>query len=103
MHRDLYGCNHHHPMNGGQEIVDFGTGPFVADKPLLPLLKAMNDLGLVTRTHDYTRHPNGTATAFVGVILDKRVRLEIKHVTEPDADREIFRGQQEVLMSWEPV
>ena len=43
--------NHHHEMTEEQELVDFGTGQFVADKKMIPLLEAMNDIGLVTLSH----------------------------------------------------
>lgn len=102
-HHDIYKCNHHHPMHDGQEMVDFGTGPFVADKALIPLLRALNEVGLVTRTHDHTVYPDGHATAFVSIILDERVRVEFRHVSEPDADRDTFRGKQEMLISWAPA
>jgi hypothetical protein len=92
---DLYGCNHHHPITPDQEIVDFGTGPFVADKALIPLLLALNEAGLQTRTHNH--QPGGVS--FLSIMLDD-ARLEVRQVFEADAGRDRFDGRYEVLLSW---
>ena len=99
-HRDLYGCNHHHPINPDEEeFVDFGTGRFVADKPMIPLLKALNEIGLRTRTHNY----GGADVAFFSIILDEHVRVECRPVNEIDANRDSFNGERELLIMFRPT
>jgi hypothetical protein len=88
-------CNHHHELTEGYEIVDFGDGEFVANKQAIPLLKALNDVGIRTRTHHYAGGEDG----FIGILLDN-VTLEIKTVCERDADRTRYNGKKELLISW---
>ena len=38
--------NHYHELTDSQKIVNFGTGDFVADRKLIPLLKALNEAGI---------------------------------------------------------
>jgi hypothetical protein len=87
--------NHHHEITGDHELVDFGDGEFIANKAAIPLLKALNDLGLRTRTH----HVDETG-GFVSILLDKDIRVEIKHVQEIDATRTKYNGRHEVLIMW---
>jgi hypothetical protein len=98
IHPDLYNCNHHHPIKDDEEFVDFGTGRFVADKPMIPLLKALNELGLRTRTHNY----GDTTHAFFSIILDDDTEVEIKTVNERDANRDTFNGERELLIVFKP-
>lgn len=88
-------CNHHHEMKEDQELVDFGTGEFVADKKMIPLLKALNDLGLITRTHNY--HEGG---CFFSILFRNDLRLEIRPVGEISSDRDFGDGEMEVLFLW---
>lgn len=88
-------CNHHHELTDQHEIVDFGTGEFVANKVAIPLLKALNEVGLKTRTHHMDERGG-----FVAILLDN-VRIEIKPVFEKDADRTEFNGKYELLILWE--
>lgn len=88
-------CNHHHELTPEHEIVDFGTGPFVANKAAIPLLKALNEVGLKTRTH----HFNGSENGFVSILLDN-VDVEITTVNEIHADRFRFDGKKELLLRW---
>jgi hypothetical protein len=88
-------CNHHHELTDDYEIVDFGDGEFVANKQAVPLLKALNEVGLRTRTH----HIDDTAHAFVGVLLDN-VSIEVVDVFERDADRTKYNGKKELRISW---
>lgn len=90
-------CNHHHELTEDQEIVDFGTGPFVADKQLIPLMAELNKLGLMTRTHNYTEDQ----PCFLSILLDG-VDFEVKEVFERDADRTQFNGRKEILFWWTP-
>ncbi|KAA2242822.1 hypothetical protein F0L74_09850 [Chitinophaga agrisoli] len=90
-------CNHHHELTDEYELVDFGDGEFVANKAAIPLLKALNEAGLKTRTHHYdgqNRH------GFVSILLGN-VRAEVRVVNELDADRTKYNGQYELLIGWE--
>ncbi|MBB6236510.1 hypothetical protein HDC90_001122 [Pedobacter sp. AK013] len=88
-------CNHHHELGDEHEVVDFGDGEFVANKAAIPLLKALNEAGLKTRTHHYT----GEGGAFVAILLDD-IHVEIKTVNEVDADRTKYNGKKELLLMW---
>lgn len=87
-------CNHHHELTDNEEMVDFGDGQFIANKIAIPLLKALNEAGLKTRTHHMD--DNG---AFVSILLDN-VRVEIKEVNEIDATRTKYNGKYELLILW---
>lgn len=87
-------CNHHHELTDAHEIVDFGTGKFVANKELIPLLKALNDIGLNTRTHHFSDN-NG----FVSILLDNAT-IEVRKVHERDSTRTKFNGKYELLINW---
>ena len=93
---DVLGCNHHHPLDDKHEIVDFGDGEFVANKEAIPLLKALNDAGLRTRTH----HIDDGSHVFVGILLDNAT-VEVREVQENEADRTKYNGKYELLLSWE--
>lgn len=43
--------NHHHELTDDHTFVDFSDGEFIANKKAVPLLKALAELGLRTRTH----------------------------------------------------
>lgn len=88
-------CNHHHELTEKHQIVDFGDGNFVANVRAIPLLEALNGLGIRTRTHHIAEDKN----AFVSILLDG-VTLEIRDVNELDASRTRFNGQKELLISW---
>jgi len=89
-------CNHHHELSENHEIVDFGDGEFVANKLAIPLLKALNEAGLRTRTHHY----DGGEQGFISILLDDQIQVEIKTVQEIDATRTKYNGQKELLISW---
>lgn len=90
-------CNHHHEIDENYELVDFGDGEFVANKDAIPLLKALNEAGLRTRTHHYVKTGDH---AFVSILLDN-VSVRIWTVSERDADRTKYNGKQELLISWD--
>lgn len=90
-------CNHHHELTDEHELVDFGDGEFVANKAAIPLLKALNEAGLKTRTHHFT-HEDGHG--FISILLDN-VRIEVKTVNEIDADRTKYNGKKELLLIWD--
>jgi len=88
-------CNHYHELTEEQELIDLGTGEFVADKKLIPLLKALNDLGMITRTHNYD-----VRGSFVSIILSDNIRFEIRKVEERDSSRDEFNGETELLINF---
>lgn len=87
-------CNHFHELTEEHEIVDFGDGEFVANKRAIPLLKALNELGLRTRTH----HVDSSG-GFVAILLDN-VSIEVKKVNEIHSTRTRYNGKYEVLIAW---
>ena len=88
-------CNHHHEITEEQEMVDFGSGKFVADKIAIPLLKALNEIGLETRTHHV-----GKNRGFVGIVMDN-VDVEIRKVFERDASRSKYNNRYHLLINWD--
>lgn len=88
-------CNHHHELTDRHELVDFGGGEFVANKDGIPVLKALNEIGLNTRTH----HIEKGGYCFLSILLDN-VDLEIITVYERDADRDKYNGKKELLIRW---
>jgi len=88
--------NHHHELTKDHEIVTFGNGEFVANKKAIPILKALADLGLQTRTHHVDE--NG---GFFSILVGDNVRFEIRTVNEVDAKRDVYNGQTEVLIMWD--
>jgi hypothetical protein len=95
--KDKYNCNHHHEITKDHEMVDFGEGPFVANKKAIPLLKALNEIGLKTRSHHVDDQ-----IRWVSILLDG-VRVEIKPVFEADATRTKYNGKVELLIDWTKI
>lgn len=89
-------CNHHHELDNDHELVDFGHGEFVANKVAVPLLKALNEAGLQTRSHHIEKSGEGWLT----ILLDN-VRFEVRKVNEIHADRTKYNGEFEILIYWE--
>jgi hypothetical protein len=87
--------NHHHELTDKHQIVDFGDGAFVANIEAIPLLKALNEAGLRTRSH----HIDDKEHAWVAILLDG-VSIEVKEVNERDADRTKYNGKFELLITW---
>ena len=88
-------CNHHHEITKNQETIDLGTGKFVADKQMIPLLKALNEIGLITRTHNYS----DSGIHFIGILLDN-VGIEVNKAFERSAGRTKFNGKTQLLIRW---
>ena len=88
-------CNHHHELGDRHEIVDFGDGEFVANKEAIPMLKALNEIGLRTRSH----HIDDKEHAWVCILLDN-AEIEVKKVFERDADRTKYNDKKELLIRW---
>ena len=54
-----------------------------------------------TRSRTAARSRDATRThCCVGIVLDQHTRIEVRHVGEPDANRETFRGKTELLIAW---
>ena len=88
-------CNHHHEIDKEHTLVDFGDGKFVANNQGIPLLKALNKIGLKTRTHHIGKEDH----CFVAILLDN-ASIEVRKVDERDADRTKYNGKYEVLITW---
>jgi len=86
--------NHHHELTSEHEFVDFGDGEFIANKKAIPLLKALNELGMKTRTHHA-----GENEGFVSILLDN-VDIEIFTVREREEWRTKYNGKKEILIRW---
>lgn len=89
-------CNHHHELNKEYELVNFGSGEFVANKEAIPLLKALNEAGLKTRSHHLAKEDHG----FICILLDN-VTIEVRKVNEKDATRTEYNGKYELLIQWD--
>ncbi len=87
--------NHHHELTEDYEMVALGGETFVANKQAVPLLKALNELGLKTRTH----HVGTESNCFISILLDN-CTVEVKRVFEIDADRIKYNGKYELLICW---
>lgn len=88
-------CNHYHELTDEHEIVDFGDGEFVANKMAIPLLKALAEVGLRTRTHHIDE--NG---GFFSIIIDSQVQVYIRQVNEIHSTRDKYNGLTEVLIEF---
>lgn len=88
-------CNHYRELTEDYEIVDFGDGEFVANKAAVPLLKALNEAGLKTRTHHFT----GSGDSFISILLDN-IEYKERPVYEANADRTKYNGRGELLIEW---
>jgi hypothetical protein len=88
-------CNHHHELTEAHELVDFGDGEFVANTQAVPLLRALNELGLRTRSH----HIDDKEHAWVCILLEN-VEIEVREVNEIAADRTEFNGKKELIITW---
>lgn len=89
--------NHHHEITDDQEFIEIGGQEIIADKKMIPLLKALNDLGLETRSHDYS-----DKECWVTIVLDNRTQVDIRKIQEGNATRTRFNGKTEILLAWKP-
>ena len=86
--------NHHHELADDQRMINLGTGQFVADKKMIPLLKALNSIGLITRTH-CIGHENDHA--FVGILMHD-VDIQVRKATEQHSARDF--DCNELIINW---
>lgn len=89
-------CNHHHEMTDQHVIVNIGGEEFVANRAAVPLLTALADVGLKTRSHHIT---DNESACFVSIMLDN-ADVEIRKVLESDATRSAYNGRFELLLRW---
>lgn len=89
-------CNHHHKIGKNHKIVDFGDGEFVANNDAIPLLRALNEIGIKTRTHHIVRGKD----SFISIVLDD-IEIEERTVNEIHADRTKYNGKKELLISFQ--
>ena len=94
--KDYRACNHHHEPTDRHRVVTIGGKHFVANVEAIPLLEALNGLGLETRTHHIA---DGCENAFVSIMLDD-VSIEVRKVNEVSAGRTAFNGRHELLIQW---
>ena len=87
-------CNHYHELTNEHKIVNFGDGDFVANKKAIPLLKALNNLGIKTRSHHISRDDN---FGWFTILLDN-VDLEIVNVNE--CHRTKYNGKKELRITF---
>lgn len=85
-------CNHFHELTEDYKLVDFGDGEFVANVKAIPLLQALNELGIKTRTHHITEE-----TQWFSILLDN-IDIEVKTVNEVDSIRTKYNGKKELLI-----
>lgn len=88
-------CNHHHELDEDYELVNFGGGEFVANKAAIPLLKALNEAGLQTRSH----HMEQLGEGWISILMDN-VRFEVRKVYESSPARTQYNGKFELLIFW---
>lgn len=88
-------CNHHHELTKDHAILKIDGNKIVANKEAIPLLKALNNIGLKTRTH----HVSKKGYCFVSIILDN-AEFSFKEVFESATDRTMYNGKKELLISW---
>lgn len=90
--------NHHHEITNEQEMVTIGLEEFIADKKMIPLLKALNEIGLETRTHNYSEDG-----CFIGIVFDNYTQIEVRKVQELHSTRTRFNGKTELILMWKPI
>ena len=78
-------CNHHHKITKEQKFVTIGNSTFVADRELIRLLTALNDMGLKTVSH-CCGHTTGVSW----------VRLSTKNIN----NIEIRKYEESLIISW---
>lgn len=88
-------CNHYHELTSKHRIVNFGDGEFVANTDAIPLLKALSELGIRTRTHHIDKEGEG---GFFSILVDSNISFLIRQVNE--TDRTKYNGMTELLISW---
>ena len=89
--------NHWHEVKSNQSKVNFSNCAFIADNERIPLLKALNESGLITRTHCYGHE---TGYSFLSILMRNDLRVEIRPAQENVADRGFDGKEQEILISW---
>lgn len=84
-------CNHHHELTDRHEIVSIGGNEFVANKRAIPLLQALNNVGLKTRSH-HIDDPKDNS--FVCLLMDNIHSVEIQTLKD---------GTKQLVIQWEQI
>lgn len=84
-------CNHHHELTSDHELVNIGGNEFVANKKAIPLLKALNNVGLKARSHHIG---DPSENAFVCLIIDNLREVEINDVAD---------GRKQLVIQWDQL
>ena len=92
-------CNHHHELTKNHTIVNFGNGEFVANNDAIPLLKALNEIGLKTRSHHIEKDKN--KKAFITILMDNVCGAEVRKVQERDSTRTKYDDKDELTIVWD--
>jgi len=89
--------NHHHEIRPDQAFIKIDGQQFIADKKMIPLLRALNAAGLKTRSH-CAGHKD--IYSFLCLILDPETSIEIRPVSEIKSTRRFPAGTQELCIQW---
>ena len=85
--------NHYHELTDEHQMVDFGDGEFIANVSAIPILRALNDLGLRTRTHHVD-----VEGGFVSILIEPHISILVRNLNEQD--RRKYDGMTELLIQW---
>lgn len=81
-------CNHHHELTDRHEMVTIGGNKFVANKKAIPLLQALSDAGLKTRSHHIDKPEDN---AFICLLMDNVHTVDIHRLED---------GTQQLCIQW---
>lgn len=81
-------CNHHHELTNEHEIISIDGNEFVANKKAIPLLRALNNIGLKTRSHHINEIDENS---FICILMDNIHTVEIKTLQN---------GKQQLCIQW---
>lgn len=81
-------CNHHHELTEDHEVVTIGGEKFVANKKAIPLLEALNDVGLKTRSHHID---NPSDNSFVCLLMENIHSVEMRTLSD---------GTKQLCIQW---
>jgi len=68
-------CNHHHELTNSHKVVEIGGNKFVANKKAIPLLNALNDVGLGTTSHHIDKQEDNS---FIQISMKNIRAVEIR-------------------------
>ncbi len=89
--------NHYHQLTREQRLIKIGGRKLVADRKMVPLLKALNDAGFRTRSHCYGHE---TGRAFLSFLFDDSIQVSIHPVREYPRKGKYKPGTMELMLHW---